>query len=151
MAIRSIDLLVRTYPEKTGQEILEIQEQDKWEEKELFEQSHKETIRMIQDYNKNGAFFKSTFGLNQYRFDSFSNLKLEKDGTVTCNVEKIVGFNQGSSRIEFSFECKRDYFVDFYSFNPQIENRVSRKEFENAKEYLHSTFEKFWSKRPNVG
>lgn len=138
--MRSIETLVRSYPNKTGAEILEMQEQDKIQDQKDFERIHEKTVKMVEDYQQNGAYFKSTFGLNQYRFDRFFDLQLEDDGSVSCSVETIVAFYGKRTTIERRVkECQT---LDVYA--PQKRNRVSKDEFDAASQYLDKMFTTFW-------
>lgn len=96
---------------------------------------------MIKDYNDNGAYFKSTFGLNQYRYDSFSNLTLDEKGNIWCTVETIVGFD---NKDDFQLERRVKELEQLDKYLPQEEDRITEKDFNSLKEYLNEIFPKFW-------
>lgn len=146
--MRSIETLVREYPNKTGKEILEIQNQDKLQDEMRRLESNKKVLSMIEDYNSNGAYFKSTFGLHQYRYDKFTDLTLEEDGRITCKVESIVGFyttdSKSSFKNEINLERKTKDVFDFYKYSPQEENRITEKEYNALSNHLNNIFVEFW-------
>lgn len=144
--MRSLGLLVRTYPNKTGEELLKIQKEEELEETKAFEKLFKKRLELVNDYNENGAYFKSTFGLDQYRYDRFLNLSLNKEGGITCDVVSIVGFYRGTStpNNELRLERKFEQYKNFDLYSPKEENRITEGEFNKASNYLTKTFTKFW-------
>lgn len=56
----SIETLVRNYPEKTGKEILALQEQERLQDEAEYQERHAETLAYIEDINTNGGYYMNT-------------------------------------------------------------------------------------------
>ncbi len=89
--MRSIEALVRQFPEKTGAEILVIQKQDKIEDQKKYDIIHAKELAWIKDINGNGGFYKGRFGLSQRFFYNVTNAQ-HINGTIICDVEIIMAF-----------------------------------------------------------
>ena len=144
--MRSIETLVREFPEKTGAEILAIQEQDKISDQKEHDRIHAKELAWIKDINENGGFYKGRFGPDQRFFYNVTNAK-HRYGTIICDVETIVAFfgspngtvREGEIRIEKmkkkSVE-ERKYMFDSYE-------RITKKEWDKVNAYLDG-LKKFW-------
>lgn len=138
--MRSIENLVRTYPTKTGVEILKIQEQEKLVDEKRFELQNKSKLLFINDVNKNGGYYKGTFGLNQYFYYKFTNLRIQ-DNRIYCDVEKIVCFSGDEINVEKRFTEWQD--LDKYGI--EMYERVNEIEYNKISKYLDELFPKFWN------
>lgn len=144
--MRSIECLVREYPDKTGKEIIEIQEKDKLLDEQNYKKYNEKKLALIKDYNENGAYFKSTFGLDQYRYDRFFNMSLNENGAIICDVETIVGFYKGTTTPNNEMLLKRKYkeYQDFDRYLPQDEHKITKEEYDLFSNHLDSIFSDFW-------
>jgi len=144
--MRSIETLVREYPNKTGKEILEIQEKDKLLDEQELQKYNEKSLALIAEYNEKGGCFKSTFGLDQYRYDRFFNLYLDERGNIICDVETIVGFYKGHTTPNNEILLERKYKENqrFDKYLPQEEERISKEEYNLLSEHLDNVFTSFW-------
>lgn len=142
--MRTIERLVRQYPNKTGNEILMMVEQDRLAYEKAEKKRNKSKLALIKDFNENGAYFKSTFGLDKYRYDRFYDLALD-NGEIYCSVETIVGF-YGNKRNPLEFTLNREYtdFCQLDKYSIDTNNRITKTEFDSLSNYLTETFSKFW-------
>ena len=144
---RTLDDLARNYPEKTGAELLEMQVQDVADEKKEYEKRNKKTLAMIEDYNKNGAYFKGTFGQDQYYMYNCTNFKMCDRGNVTMNVDSLTIFNCDNKKENtFHLELRTERFENMDRFGLHMTERITKKEWDEAMEYMHGFRPKFWKK-----
>lgn len=117
--MRSLELLIQLFPDKTGSELLEIQKQDKLDDENNFKVRHQAKLDIIERINTKGGYFKGKFGENQYFYYSLSNLRLDpNNGEIYCSVKKIVCFFEpnGLMNMEFSVDTHEnfeDYGTEF--------------------------------------
>lgn len=144
--MRSIDYLAKLYPDKTGKELFEIQNQDKLDDEKAYKKLNRKKLALIKDYNQNGAYFKSTFGLDQYRYDRFFDFSLDSRDNIVCSVETIVGFFKGSTtpNNELHIERKLKSNESFDRYMPQKESRITKEEYDLLSNHLTSIFSDFW-------
>lgn len=143
--MRSLETLLREFPNKTGTQILDIQEADKLKDSDSYRKENKRKLEIIEDYNKNGAYFKSTFGTNQYRFEKFSHLTLQEDSQIYCKVETIVGFyvpDNYDHGITIERRINENQNLEMYM--PQEKNRIQKEEFDKLSTTLNNIFKDFW-------
>lgn len=141
--MRSIETILRQFPHLTGTEILALQEEDKKQDKVDYLKNHAEMLDTIDDYNINGAYFKGTFGKDQYFYYRVSNIRLTDEGTVLGEVEKIVCFDKiGSLTVER--ELKGGENLGNYGLEHL--KRISEEDFEGFTAYLENIFPTFWEK-----
>ena len=138
--MRTIECLVRQYPEKTGNEILVLQKEDREKDEKDFQILNKKNLDMVDDINKNGGYYKGTFGLDQYYYYSFSNMLIIDDGTIYCDVDSIVCFDSNLS-IKQEFNTWRVF--DRYGIHN--ETRIEKEEYDALSNYIRNTFSKFWT------
>jgi hypothetical protein len=143
--MRSIEYLIQLFPDKTGKELLAIQKQDKLDDEKKFQESRKKELAIIEDYNKNGAYFKGRFGLDQRYYYKVTNVRFVGD-KLYCDVEKIVVFLgekgdvcQDRINIERSFKEHEDF--DTYYF--QGCTRVTKEDYDKVNNYLLDVAQ-FW-------
>lgn len=139
--MRSIELLVRTYPEKTCAEIMQIVEQEKQEHQENIDKTNKYKIDLIKDINENGGYYKGTFGLDQYFIWKFENLRLDSANAIICDVHSITGFKNK----ETTFRKKFEHHEQFENYGVDMYERVTVKEYNEILDHLENTFSKFWT------
>lgn len=88
---RSIDYLVKLYPDKTGKEIQEIHNNELNEdakEREFLNIKYQEIAKKLNDK----GYFKGNFGINQYYYYHFTNISYDNVLGFVGNVEKIIIF-----------------------------------------------------------
>lgn len=141
--MRSIEVLVRQYPNKCGSEILEIYAADIAADKRSYEKQNKKTIKFIEDINTNGGYYRGTFGESQYYYYNFTNLILENN-QVRGDCEKIVCFKKGNISDGISIEKRTKSFPDISTYSLSCEERITKKEFDEISKYIDEMFEKFW-------
>lgn len=139
--MRSLELLLRTYPTKTGEEILEIQQQDRLEDQKAYEEHNKAKLDLIEDINTNGGYFRGRFGKDQYFYYSFKNLDLSED-TIFCEVKTIVCFDWENGQKEISVRNKEYQVFENYDIN--MYDRITKEEFDKISNYLTDIFPTFW-------
>ena len=92
MSIRSIETLVRDYPNKTGAEILAMQEADKANNRAKAIELNKENIEFLESLKKERKFLKGLFGLNQryyHRIDKVEHALDKNDDFVVIETTEI--------------------------------------------------------------
>lgn len=139
--MRSIDYLVQLFPDKTGKELLEIQNRDKADDEKQFRKIHDVKLRTIEDINTNGGFYKGTFGLSQCFYYSFKNLKLI-EGKIYCDVEDIVCFFEGW---KVSIEIRDHTYKEFENYGVDIYEKITESDYKEALKYVFA-FQNFWNK-----
>jgi len=148
--MRTIETLARQYPDKTGKELLEIQQQDKIEDQKEFEELHQKKINFVNDIKKNGGYFKGTFGLDQRFMYHITDIRLDEKGKVYVDVENItifLGHNRGVVKEnDFSFEKRTDRYKDASTYGFGHYERIDEKEWNELIEYIRGV-DKFWSKK----
>lgn len=138
--MRSIELLIQEYPDKTGKELLEIQKQDKLADVEEYNIRNKAKLDLIEDINTCGGYYKGTFGLEQKFIYSFSNMRLE-GGDIMCDVTTIVIFSTKNSVSDIKVE-NRTYEM-FEQYSVELYERVHKAEFDRVLNYINTT-NNFW-------
>lgn len=148
--MRSIETLVRTYPDKTGTEILEMIEQDKVADEKAYQKANKEKLAYIKDINANGGYYMGRFGIDQRYIYNITKMWLEGN-EIYMDVEKIIVFlnleskpNQVTNPNEGSVE-KRIKSLQKYStyLLEEMCERVTVKEWNEVNNYLIG-IAKFW-------
>lgn len=146
--MRSFEVLVRSYPDKTGKELLAIQEEDKVKDEKEFQKRHKEKLKFIDDINNNGGYYKGKFGFCQHYFYRVFDLKIEDNGKTIGKVESLVVFVGDDRGVikngELRFERNLKEYADIEKYSLNTEERVTKKEWDKANEYLDRMVEKFW-------
>lgn len=146
--MRSIEYLIQLFPDKTGKELLEIQEQDKLEDEKKYQKENESKLKWIEDINTNGGYFRGRFGLDQRFFYKVTKCLLKTSGEIRCDVEKIVILMGKDRNVlpdeSIHIEKKNSEYVnaDKYGFN--IYERVTEKEWNEVLTYLEN-IEKFWT------
>lgn len=141
--MRSIETLVREYPDKTGAEILEIQSQDIQKDKEEFEKLHSEKLETIEKINSGNSYFRGSFGLVQYFYYSFSNARLI-NSEIIVDVETILCFDDDAEDdISFSKKFKTYEELDRYGFERLEE--ITEEKYKMLVNHLKQTVNSFWN------
>ncbi len=145
--MRSIEYLLQLYPEKTGKEILEIQQQDKLEDEKEYERYNAEKIALVKELTANGAYYRGRFGEDQYFYYRFFDLVMDGD-TIMCSVEEIVCFYNEKYDMSASvnIERKTKQFKRFENFGVEIYERITEVEWNTLNSHLESTFSIYWPK-----
>jgi hypothetical protein len=143
--MRDISTLVYLYPEKTGKEILEIQEQDKIEDQKRFEKAHQADIDWMNEINTNGGYFKRKFDLKQRYYYKVSNVKLDKslpnNPLLYGTVESVIVFLEERNENSVKTETKTLQILRNYD----LENctRTSKEDWDSVNKYIID-ISKFW-------
>lgn len=150
--MRAIELLVNTYPDKTGKEILEIQKQEELEEQKAFEKYNKRKLAYIKDLNENGAYFRGKFGLDQHFYYRVFDLVMDEKGNVHMSIEKIVLFINldGNEHTvckagHIHFERNIEDYQNLNTYSLEHEERITIKEWNKLNDYLNNLPELFWN------
>lgn len=138
--MRSLEYLLQSYPNKTGKELIEMQELDKIEDQLEFEKINKHQLDLIDDINTNGGFYKGRFGMSQHFYYKFTNLMLD-NGQIYCDVKNIVAFFDPNSTIKIEVDNKEYQKLDRYGIS--IYDRVTEEEFNKVLGYLN-VFKAYW-------
>ena len=150
--MRSIETLAREYPDKTANELFEIQEQDKLEDQKEFEKHNAKKLAFIKDINENGGYFKGRFGLDQHYYYHVYNMKMESNGEVYMDVEKIVLFynptddtRQVTRPNEIRIERRTSTYENLDRYGLSFEKRTNENDWDAINNYLNAMSEMFWS------
>lgn len=138
--MRSLDCLVRAFPDKTGKELLEIQNQDKIDDEKEYQKLHREKIEAINDLNNNGGYFRGSFGLNREYMYKITNAELSR-GEIVFDVEKILVIEM-DGELHINRDINRCQQYSRYSLFSTCE-RVTEKEWNGACKYIEN-FKKSW-------
>jgi hypothetical protein len=141
--MRSLELLINTYPEKTGTEILEILEKEKQDDLVIMQLKNKSKLELIKEFNEDGCFCKGTFGLNQYFARKFTNFELI-DNVIYCDVENIYIFKDSKDdRLSVSLTVQHHVRIDNYGID--MHEKITEKQYNEISEYYENSVEKFWT------
>lgn len=148
--MKSIEYLIQLFPDKTGREILEIQELEKKEEEKKFQKRLAKKLSLIKDIKENGGYFKGRFGYDQRYYYKIVDIKLESEQIYTTVEQIIVFINEHNvkhlttSIDTFNIEKRVDKLVrweDYYN-DPQIQ-RITKEEWDELNNYCFG-ITKFW-------
>jgi len=89
--MRTIETLARQYPDKTGRELLAMQEQDKLDDQKEWEELNAAKIRFVESVKQN-PYFKGRFGLCQHYYYKVHDIEMCEDGVLIGTIEKITVF-----------------------------------------------------------
>jgi hypothetical protein len=144
--MRSLEYLIQLYPEKTGKEILAIQEQDKKSDEEAYQRRNKEVLEMIQDINTNGGYYKGRFGDDQRFYYNVTEARLEGD-KIYANVENIVVFlGDGRSVVsagDIRIEKRTKEWADLSTYGLEMYQRTTKQDYDEVMTYLLN-LAKYW-------
>ena len=150
--MRALEYLIQLYPEKTGKELLAIQEQEKLEDQKEFKNLNKTKLDFVNDINTNGGYYKGKFGLDQHYYYRVFDLVLEESGDVRMCVEKIVLFcnNDGHKHTvtkagEINFERRTDDYANLDNYGLQDRERITVKEWNTINDYIDNIVKLFWT------
>jgi len=153
--MRGIEYLLETYPDKTGEEILAIQAQDKLDDQKKFEKINKKKLAFMKDINENGGYYRGRFGLDQHYYYRVFDMEMDDQGNITMKVEKIVLFCNNDKHkhtvtdidsIRLERELKEYQHYDQYGLEDR--ERVTIKEWDAINKYLDVMSKLFWDKLP---
>jgi len=149
--MKSLEYLIQLHPDKTGKELLEIQEQEKLEDQKEFEEHNKKKLAFIKDLNENGGYYRGKFGLDQHYYYKVSNLTINKDGEVRMDVESVVLFcnNTDDTRHvtkpnEIHLDRKFNTYELLDRYGLTNCERVTVKEWNKINSYLDAMEDLFW-------
>lgn len=138
--MRSMDYLVSLYPDKTGSELLAIQEAEKVKAKMEFELRNKNKLELIKEINTNGGYYKGTFGLTQHFYYSFFNMQLI-EGDIYCDVNCITCFFEDDRT---HIEARIVTFKKFENYGVGIYTKVLKDDFDKVLDYYKKSKQIFW-------
>lgn len=138
--MRDLGYLVRLFPDKTGKELMAIQEQDKLEDELEYQKLHEADLKFIADINTNGGFYCGRFGLDQRNFYRIFNLRME-DERVMMDVEKLYVYLRLNGEVNIERRIQEYQKLDSYGLSNR--DRVTKKEWDEVNEHINSVG-KFW-------
>jgi hypothetical protein len=150
--MRSFDHLIQLFPDKTGRELLEIQNQDKLQDEQERMEAQKEIIALAAALNNNG-YFKGRFSTSQYYMYHFTNVKVE-EGKLYGDVEKISTFYSiglqpslrvGSDDINISISKKTDTPLYNYGLEGDMMTSINEAEYTRFKNAITTIVPTFFS------
>ncbi|MCK4500363.1 hypothetical protein KAU11_07690 [Candidatus Babeliales bacterium] len=138
--MRTIETLVRNYPNKTGNEILEIQTLEIKADLKEFNKNHADKLKYINDINTNGGYYKGSFGLNEYYYYNVSNLHMGSGNKVVMDADKIIIFTDPEMHI------RRTHITNEYADRYGLDSltRITKKEWDNLNKHLDNIVPRFW-------
>ena len=145
--MRSLDFLVRTYPNKTCAEILQIMEEERQVELQQFEKRNRANIEWMNEININGGYFKGRFGLDQRFYYKVTDVSMEGEqlfGTVT----KVVVYLGGSIVQEPKIEVCTKTFQKLENYGFGMYTRTTKYDWDEVNQYIKN-IEKFWKDLEN--
>ena len=149
--MRGIEYLIQLFPDKTGKELLAIQEQDKLDDQKEFERFNKKLLAIIKDINENGGYFCGRFGSDQRYFRKIYDLTLE-NGEIYMTVDEVVFFINDTDEKhsvtnigEAHFERRiNKTYKKYDQYGLTFDKRVTVKEWDEVNEYINN-MTKFWA------
>jgi len=145
--MRSIEYLARLFPDKTGSQLIEIQNSDKAEDEKLYREVNKRKIEIVDDINTNGAYYRGTFGLSQHFYYYFSKAELNKE-TITCTVSSLTCFFDSDGRIKIELDNER--YALYENFGVAVYERIEKGDYLKVIEYLNASKTLFWISPPTA-
>jgi hypothetical protein len=149
--MRSIDYLIKLYPDKTGNEILAIQEQDKLDDKNEYLMRNAKKIAFIEDINTNGGYYRGRFGLDQHYFYRVFDLVMEDNGEVIMKVESLVLFCNDTNDTrhvtrpnEVNLERRLREYERLDEFGLENRERVTKADWDAVNDYINQMSKLFW-------
>jgi hypothetical protein len=149
--MRAIEYLMELYPEKTGAEILAIQEQDKLDDQKAYEKRNAKKLTFIEDINTNGGYYRGRFGLDQHYFYRVFDLKMEATGEIVMQVESLVLFcndtnetNHVTRPNEVNLERRLRTYERLDQFGLEDEKRVTKADWDAVNDYVNQMSKLFW-------
>lgn len=146
--MRSIETLVREYPNKTGTQILDIQEADKLKDELEYQEYNKIQLAFVNKINTDSGYYRGKFGVNQHYYYRVYNALLDTNGTIYVDVEKIVLFVGSPNGVvkdnEMRFERRVDTYSDASKYSFGNEEEVTVKEWDKVNTYLDNIATLFW-------
>lgn len=146
--MRSIEYLAQLFPDKTGKELIEIQNEDKRLAEVEFQNENKEKLLIVKDIEENGGYYKGVFGTEQYYMYKIHKIYFD-NGNITCDYEEIVLFDsQNISRGVLSvdninFETRTNKYGNFEDIS-LMAVRIKEEEYNELKNYLFGVVPKFF-------
>ena len=151
MAMRSLELLMREYPNKTAKQILAIQKQDELADQIAYDLRNEKKLAYIKDINTNGGFYRGRFGLDQHYYYRIFDLKMDTSGEVVMQVESIVLFinntddtRQVTRPNEMHLERRLRTYERLDQFGLEQEKRVTAHEWDAVVNYINAMSQLFW-------
>jgi hypothetical protein len=151
MAMRSLELLMREYPNKTAKQILAIQKQDELADQIAYDLRNEKKLAYIKDINTNGGFYRGRFGLDQHYYYRIFDLKMDTSGEVVMQVESIVLFinntddtRQVTRPNEMHLERRLRTYERLDQFGLEQEKRVTAHDWDAVVNYINAMSQLFW-------
>lgn len=149
--MRSIEFLIQCYPDKTGKEILAIQEQDILEDQLAYEKRNAKKLAFIKDINENGGYYRGRFGLDQHYFYRIFDLKMETNGEIIMKVESLVLFcndtdekNHVTRPHEVHLERRIKGYEKLDQYALENKKRVTKADWDAVNDYVNQMSKLFW-------
>ena len=138
--IRSIAMLAKQFPDKTGAELIQMHNDDIAAEKAAVQEHLKEKVKFADDINENGGYFQGQFGLDQYYFYNITEVEVFEDGGVWGRVEKIVWFDDVKNEPEFhvkELSHRVSGSEDLSRYGLSLEKRITKEKWDKVVAYIN--------------
>ena len=149
--IRSIEVIMRDNPNMIAKDILAEQKYDEACFDLCQKNLHKSKIKLINDININGGYYKGRFGLDQLFYYNITNASLQsylQHYIIVAKVEKIYVFLGGENGVvklgDVKIEKSTDPCANLSKYGLEIYTRTTKEDFEQVVNYLND-IEKFWN------
>jgi hypothetical protein len=138
--MKTLEDLVYENLDKTGKEIIDIMKYEEYLDNLKFQLK----LKLIEDFNINGAYFKGKVGYNQYYFYKFTNFKILENKIIYCDVEKITFFLDKQT-----FKKEIEIFKELYEYYSSVDDeRIGKDDWDKLDEYININY-KFWDNFKN--
>ena len=153
MSIRSLEILIQQYPEKTGTELLEIRRQDEEQEESRIQKINEKVLKFLESLEGERKYLKGSFGQNQkyyYRIDKVDQYRDKNDSiSFHINYTKVLFFSGSERGVlpqgNYTLEVNEDYFSgdDIHTTGLNDCEPVTQEEWDKVINYIDS-FKTFW-------
>jgi hypothetical protein len=147
-SVRTIETLVRSYPDKTASIILAMYEDDLIQHDEWLISQDQKRHDLVKDINENGAYYRGKFGNSQHYYYNILSAKYV-DGEIIVDVETLVVFDtskdpsQSDSR-ELSFERRVKDYERYDTYGFAYEDKITKEDYLKVNEYVDALTNLFW-------
>jgi hypothetical protein len=145
--MRTIEALAIQFPDKTGKELMEIQQQDRLKEEQESLEYDKEKAALIKDLNENGAYYRQRLLQNHYAYDHFTNLRIGDSGRIHCDSDTVLCVKRREGGFFFERTIAQNVEMSHYGIDV-IKERITKEEWERFIAYIENTFT-FWPEKSN--
>lgn len=144
--MRTIEYLAQLFPDKTGRELLELQAQDKAEDKRKEEELHKDNLVIVDYINTNGLYFKGTFGLNQYFYYYIHKATLDNvNGQIHIEYDNITLFTEDEKNYSnFNMKKEKNSYSTYDKMGVSLYEKTDKADWDNINNFINTIHTNFW-------